>query len=490
MAHRLVTGIHSQSDEVLALIFQNHIADCTEDIIHTSQGPWVLSRVCRPWRKISLAHPELWSVIRVEGPDSSDMFLYDSDSAEDDMDIDQRDSRPKLLFLLELALDRSQDHPLDVTLTLGPSETMEMKILYQQLMGAVVTHSHKWKTAYLQITNAAIPSFAAIQNHLQLLAELTLFCSTEFGQSARPFPYAQNAPCLTDLTLVEFPHQIVSVPWNSIRRFSETHIYPGALQRTGFSSNTTEMSLKLLRSNPLLESLDVNVASPSPMLSSSQSTLTHSLRRLVATDGNLIRSLTLPRLEELVVPAADTIPAIRDLLTRSKCALRSLRLIDFTLDKTLLSILSSSSSLRTLIIVLSEWDSGDEKTMKLLVKKLTEPSFLPCLEDLDIVLSLDRNVSFMDSDSDSNEPTGIPQKIAFINDTLVEMLGVRWERRGTSSLHLKKVFVWVEFPATVSLSKARGIGRLRKMCDEGLDVMIRVGNPLKSMQSYVYDHDV
>jgi hypothetical protein len=136
------------------------------------------------------------------------------------------------------------------------------------------------------------------------------------------------------------------------------------------SVNQTERCLKMLRDNPQLESLDVTYSSAAP--SSSKSALTHrSLRRLATAEGNLIRCLTLPNLEEIVVePRDDTIAAIRGLLKRSKCTLRSLRLIDFLLDTDVLAVLSSCTKLQTLVVRLTGWDAEIKEVMDLLVKKL------------------------------------------------------------------------------------------------------------------------
>ncbi|KAJ7094361.1 hypothetical protein C8R44DRAFT_814296 [Mycena epipterygia] len=215
MSRLLITGLHSQSDEILAQIFLEHVEWATEDITHTSEGPWVPSHVCRSWRTIALAHPELWSTIRVEGPDNDDCDSED----ELDLDPDASDSEdsgfsgtelgrpPKALFLLDLALERSQDHPLEVTLEFGMVEDTEngmaavmrrmgeeapsAKALNQKLIRAVVAHSNRWKTAELQITNALIPLFAPISNRLSLLTKLTIWT---FEESPAPFPWARHAP--------------------------------------------------------------------------------------------------------------------------------------------------------------------------------------------------------------------------------------------------------------------------------------------------------
>ncbi|KAJ7222226.1 hypothetical protein GGX14DRAFT_428255 [Mycena pura] len=473
MSRRLINGIHSQSNEILGQIFLEHVEWAMEDILHTTDGPWVLSHVCRSWKKITLAHPEVWSFIHVEEPESR--------------------TGPETIFLLNLALVRSQHQPLDIKL--GFAER-HYTALHMKIIRAVVAQSDRWKTADLQITNALAPSFAPIRNRLSKLTKLKLTNFTD--DSPEAFPYAMNAPCLTDIALNNYPHDIVALPWSSIRHFaSDMTPFPDVvmggvvLLEGGTVSIDAETYVSLLRNNPQLESLDLTYPSPSPPTS----TLTHlSLRRLCGADGRLIRALTLPNLEELIITLKDdTISAVRGLLARSKCSLRSLRLIDFTLSTDVLAILSQSASLQTLIIIPPAWDTHADSNMKRLVRTLAQPSFLPCLEDLEIQVHEDRDER---EDLDAPVEPLRPQAVGFVDDALVEMLAARWERRRTAEgrAYLQKVCVLIELPSTVGLSRTRGIGGLRKMSDEGLDVVINARDPRDlnrwgpgRIMSYVYN---
>ncbi|KAJ7163330.1 hypothetical protein C8R46DRAFT_1193798 [Mycena filopes] len=452
----MLRGILNQPDKVLAQIFQEHVEQSDGDISCTSDGPWLLSHVCRLWRETVLDHPELWSIVSVVEPETyvSNSYLGD------------------LLLLLNLALGRSRNHPLEVKLefnnagehTRAVMRSMGVEdgrtILLHRLISAVVAHSNRWKKADLNIAPVFIPLFAPIRNRLSLLTEFT----PTVGDSTAPFPHTQNAPSLTEVTLMEYSHEIVSVPWSSIRKFSETQMTPRRA-----SLKVVDRFLKLLRENPNLQAL----AASYPSAQLSQSSLTHrSLRRLNIDEGSLIRCLTLPLLEQLTAPAdGDTAAAIRGLITRSKCSLRHLWLTDFTLNEDVLVILSSSSKLHTLVLRATGWNKKVKKTMDLLIKKLADPAFLPALEDLDIEIHR----------TDEYDPAPMPRpcQISFINDAFVEMLAGRWERRLTAKggAYLKKAFVLVELPSTVGLSRTRGVARLQKLCDEGLDVFVSARDP-------------
>ncbi|KAJ7249271.1 hypothetical protein C8J57DRAFT_1723875 [Mycena rebaudengoi] len=437
-------------------------------------GLWTENSVPRgrqgvPWRTITLAHPELWSTIHVEEPE--DIYIDDSDSS----------NAPTPLFLLNLALARSKNHSLTVELKFPRPIGRRGSNLPEQLIRAVVAHSNRWKTAELQITNQIIPLFAPLHNHLALLTSLSLMSFERVPGVG--FPYARNAPRLTDVRLLSFAHQSLPLPWATIRHFSESHH-----QVPGGTRSALSTYVKLLQDNPELKTLELSYT-PGAIPASYKPTLTHSLRRLVASETSLIRSLTLPRLEELVIEPKDagTMPALRALLVRSNCTLRSLRLMHFTLDPDVLAVLANSTALRTLTIRLSGWAAPNRRTMDALMRKLAEPDFLPGLEDLDIIIG-------RDYDADPFKPLARPFQIGFINDAFVEMLAARWARRAAGRAHLERAFVLVELPATMGLSKTRGVGRLRKMCDEGLDVLVRARDPhgLELMAdakdiSYVYD---
>ncbi|KAJ7175474.1 hypothetical protein C8R46DRAFT_1249093 [Mycena filopes] len=436
----MLRGILNQPDKVLAQIFQEHVEQSDGDISCTSDGPWLLSHVCRLWRETVLDHPELWSIVSVVEPETyvSNSYLGD------------------LLLLLNLALGRSRNHPLEVKLefnnagehTRAVMRSMGVEdgrtILLHRLISAVVAHSNRWKKADLNIAPVFIPLFAPIRNRLPFLTEFTLATT---GDSTASFPHTQNAPSLTEVTLVEYSREIVSIPWSSIRKFSETQITPRRA-----SLKVVDGFVKFLRENPNLEAL----AASYPSAQLSQSSLTHrSLRRLTIDEGNLIHS--------------DTAAVIRGLITRSKCSLRHLWLFEFTLNEDVVAILSSSSKLHTLAVRPAGWNKKVKKTMDLLIKKLADPAFLPGLEVLDIIISR--------TDEDDPPLMSRPCQISFINDAFVDMLAERWERRAKGGAYLKKVFVLVQLPATVGLSRTRGVARLQKLCDEGLEVFLRARDP-------------
>ncbi|KAK6997526.1 hypothetical protein R3P38DRAFT_3059975 [Favolaschia claudopus] len=461
----------SLPNETLAEIFHQYVHLDDSDIVYYGGGPWVLSSVCHSWRYVALAHPTLWSFIRVENLHylCGDVGrLLTSSASYDD------ENTCGILHLLNLALQRSKARPLHVRMNVS---TVDHSRLLEYIIRAIVAHCDRWKTADLTITREITSLFAPISTHLSLLSELTLSSFEDFPQQ---FPYAAIAPSLTRVTLKGFRHTIVPLPWPSVRHFAEQHIWQSPIA-------ATNSFLTLLQLNAQLESLDLAYDCPYP---SAKSPLTHqSLRRLATSEPDIIRSLTLPQLEELVIENRKGIlPAVRSLLRRSECSLRSLHLVDFAFSQNTIALLSlCNNTLRSLIVRLTDFEPDDKESMEKLVQKLAEPFFLPSLEALAIVI-------FRDYHSEDSNFMERPCDLSFIDDTFVDILADRWRRRLVEGqAHLKRAFVLVDLPSAVTLSQTHR-DHLRQMCDEGLDVTITARDPegldlskdAKDI-SYVYD---
>ncbi|KAK0479811.1 hypothetical protein EDD18DRAFT_1295524 [Armillaria luteobubalina] len=75
------------------------LQDGSESPLDPGEFPWTLSHVCRKWREVAVATPELWSSIRLDFLD--DRFLNGSRIRE-------------AAFMLGVILDRARPHYLDV----------------------------------------------------------------------------------------------------------------------------------------------------------------------------------------------------------------------------------------------------------------------------------------------------------------------------------------------------------------------------------------
>ncbi|KAK7021183.1 hypothetical protein R3P38DRAFT_3271754 [Favolaschia claudopus] len=459
MSHLIKGVAYLETDNILTQIFREFVFLEEHDVLQSGSGPWLISHVCRSWRNITIAHPELWTIVRV--------------LLEDDPDKPRtRPDEEQLLSLMKLALERSQSHSLNITLNF----TLAEGILAEHLIRAAVAHSDRWEKADLVFGRRLSPQFAPIRNHLSRLTELTLW---SLEDSVHPFKYVQHAPKLTRVTLEGFHHGTVPLPWHSIVHFSEKNSDQTPATRA------TSAYLDLFRRNPQLESFELTYVAPR---SSPQSVLTHaSLRRLATSEPIIIQHLTLPRLEELVVKDNEgTLPAINFLLRRSKCSLRSLRLLDFAFDAETTTLLSlCNDSLHSLTVEWAGYDENVNEAMEIMVQKLSEPSFLPYLQSLEILINEDRDSNLDDPVVDPLEPC----TISFINDAFVKMLVERWGRRGTAKAAFQRACIIVEVPSTLNLSMENGIGRLQQMSDQGLDIAVVVQDP-RGMNfdrvSYVY----
>ncbi|KAF9021145.1 hypothetical protein BDZ89DRAFT_1071719 [Hymenopellis radicata] len=476
MSRSLVQGTHTEADKILSIVFRERVKWTVKDALSVDDGPWVLSHVCKSWRMICLSHPELWSAISfgAQGDDDSDSD-FNSEEGGSLGPVAGLNSDP--LSLLNLVLERTQTQPLKITLEFALGTAYVNTLLSHQLIQALVSQSHRWEEADLNITNAEISLFAPIRNRLSQLVKLSIALFNDDDELPGRFPYTENAPRLSDLTLYGLPHQNVSVPWARITHFSEELHQQASTHGSRRSVDASKVFLEILRANPHMESFRVDY--PGLYKSSGvPSRFNHpSLRYFSARDSRLIGALILPKLNELFVdkPIFSTLPALRQLLSRSQCSLRSFRLAESSINDEVITLLSITVQLEELVLQHVGWDAVDDTMMCGLIQRMSEASFLPNLAVLDIDISPAESSDFLLESVVVDKPT----KLGFVNDAFVAMIAKRWERRAESKwgAHINAVSVWCELPATVSLSRTRGVMELRRLSDEGLDVVVKTRDP-------------
>ncbi|PBK84237.1 hypothetical protein ARMGADRAFT_614749 [Armillaria gallica] len=133
--------------------------------------PWTFCRVCRAWRTIVTSTPALWCRIDILGDEYSDHF-------------------PKIKRrLLHQYLQRSSQHPLDITMDLSVMDNFERpsKLLVQ--------HMHRWGIVDLTITPHRFRTIASSvgAGNFPILKRLCLYI-----QDARPVNMGQPVPTLRD----------------------------------------------------------------------------------------------------------------------------------------------------------------------------------------------------------------------------------------------------------------------------------------------------
>ncbi|KAK0479252.1 hypothetical protein IW261DRAFT_1479977 [Armillaria novae-zelandiae] len=179
----------------------------------------------------------------------------------------------------------------------------------------------------------------------------------------------------------------IELPYPRIVEFSD--------DREWGDESLTDYYVSLLRQSPKLERLLTNHQFPGPpgkrsFPSKNKSGIitSVSVRDLHACDSALMRRISLPALESLTVNSWDVslpddiLPAIRDMLVRSKCPLRTLSIFDAPGHSDLVRILESTPQLTELRLRFPSWSKKQDNTVNSLIEKAKK--ILPQLRILDI----------------------------------------------------------------------------------------------------------
>ncbi|KAJ6507833.1 hypothetical protein C8R47DRAFT_942892, partial [Mycena vitilis] len=280
----------------------------------------VLGHVCRQWREIALAVPDLWSSWSLA--------------------IDGNISRKRLLTGLNLWLARSQTRPLSLRLHhrdgAGPDVSPQDEHWWEvatdfdvAMLPAIVPHHRRWENVELNIPLTIVHNLAKVVpvDGLPNLTHLLLGSSQEdwvaYTDDQGPITLFADAPQLRSLHLVlEAQNNLdrmdhVELPYDQLTHFTGTLF--GALE-----------CLTLLAKTPLLVECVFYMGTRVPTVNVHASTLPHlKSLKLFASAPNVHPAIVL---EHLTLPALDTLVLGREELAmphvlssfvlRSQCTIR------------------------------------------------------------------------------------------------------------------------------------------------------------------------
>lgn len=355
------SAINRVPPEVLMHIFSlmcwgRAISTCY-DILDLTQGPWLIGRVCGQWRELITSFPSVWASI---GIFPSQIITHSS------------------VFLLETALRLSR--PLKLTLLVhlqsnGPNE--------RAIMDALVRESHRWRSGELTVDADVCTSFADISGELLSLERLDLYAGKHPGPSSAETlnHILKRAPSLKEakLPLVVDP-MALDLEWRHLTRLAT---FPGQ----------TKDYLDILRRADNLEDLDsISYLSGSRrLLDDEEDRIIHtSLRSIRSNDLRLLDKLVLPSLQSLnfffpnVIAYANP---LCDLLVRSQCQLRSLKLEIRNYFGGVHDICSVTPALTELDITIPNNVESETLFRRLIYSDNDKNPLLPCLESLVVPIS-------------------------------------------------------------------------------------------------------
>ncbi|KAK0191798.1 hypothetical protein F5146DRAFT_981854, partial [Armillaria mellea] len=141
---------------------------CGFDVFNLSDGPWYLGQVCRAWRvAVETSCPDLWSELTVEIPDR-----LDRDAVRPTLPF----SGKNMVALLERALARSRNHPLDFSWRYigydpalwAPYSDAEEDVI-QQCFKLLLNRSTRWRSVELSISPSLLTHMSRIRGRLDIL---------------------------------------------------------------------------------------------------------------------------------------------------------------------------------------------------------------------------------------------------------------------------------------------------------------------------------
>ncbi|KAJ7773858.1 hypothetical protein B0H16DRAFT_1362792 [Mycena metata] len=352
----LLSPIRTSPPEILQEIFAACMPTRHDAIMHSSQMPLVLGRVCRIWRSLSLSTPVLWSSMHVVVPAADDVA---SALVRERCDA------------LQLWVDRSGHCPLSISVFVPYSFEKNLR----PFVDVIIPYSHRWKSLkLLPATREDLPVMWNLTPEDVPILEVLEISDQQFesGPDPRWLRFFTILPNLRRIALrcynAEAP--LPSCPWNHITSLCLES------QRSFFQLDALQV-VQLLAQCQNLETcrLVFPIGDPQTVpVSLPEITLLHLETLAIAADilvdsnfniGQLMATFIVPALRKLhLTPisyhiynpdvaespvVSDVIVAMDDLLLRSSCDLRELSVQFTTGDAdTLLQSLHRSPNLTAL----------------------------------------------------------------------------------------------------------------------------------------------
>ncbi|KAK7047136.1 hypothetical protein VNI00_006801 [Paramarasmius palmivorus] len=380
----------------------------TKDSLIPKEMPWVLGQVCLSWRSLVLSTPELWTTvsIRVRHPESV------------------RRSISSNVLRLGLQLDRSQNHPLTVTIYCPKVDGSHNTYNYRDgeyildennpLLVLLCACSRRWRhlrleghietmLARMTYVGGLLPELESLTIALELDHKLS-----EYERVNRTSPLEtcfQFAPRLKSVSFSRLIPVLLKLPWGQISTFS---LYRGSIvhrrttswelsdngRSTGILQKTLEALANVEECSLFFDHFILAIGSEIGELHFSRLTtlaLANSERTREAT-ASIMRVLLAPMLSYMTItsPFSDW-NALRLLVTRSECKLTSLVIpaAELLSPRTLSEVLSTLRDLTALELGFVEGMDNDH------VAVFWSP-VVPCLEKLSIVPTTGRSPSYGD----------------------------------------------------------------------------------------------
>jgi len=343
----LVSPLRRVPPEILQLIFvwclpQNH-----NSVMHASEAPVLLGRVCSEWRRISLATPEVWASLHIVPPNVN--FSNPGSSAA-------RFERKR--ELVKMWLERSGACPLSISLVWFAGDSEEEVKLCASLLEVLVPMCGRWRMLDFQVPLKMFTPFIGLTvedvpllEGMSLMDNRTPLDTVAVDRWPESLTFAESATKLRNFTLTFFSGgiRLPSIPWPQLTTlYLESNIAffftdsREMLNTLSGCANLQSCTLKFPLSHtallPAYKKLDSPIVLPQ--------------LQILCVDGdqhlhntfhmsNTLTNLCAPKLRKLEILgrsgrpegsiAPEPLGSVRTLLQRSKCPLERLNVESMTM---------------------------------------------------------------------------------------------------------------------------------------------------------------
>jgi len=265
-----------------------------------------LGAVCRKWRQLAWATPNLWEILSIDTYPERMRTLAGSWPG-----------------LINEWLGRSKGLPLTIFFFHDPDDfpdPEEFDSALEPIIEVLVLHSNRWRSLCLYVDSYTLDRLSSSM-HLNQLLHLDLAVSYSPGRFSAQKVVMKSKPFPRYLRLEKFSPTSIDIGWNNVTEVNLSYL-------------TTNECVEVLRQAPALERLHVEAfrTPGGPMVHVEASVIHPRIRSLklpVEATRNFLNMINLPILEEWTQDAGcDTPPvtAMVSLLQRSSCCLKILNL--------------------------------------------------------------------------------------------------------------------------------------------------------------------
>ena len=210
----LISPLRRLPPELLQVIFVCCLPLHRNAVMHSSEAPVLLGRVCSEWRRISLSTPEVWSSLHIVPPNVNFSNLTSSTA---------RFKRKR--ELIEMWLGRSGACPLNISFVWFASDSEDEIKLCASLLEVLVPTCGRWRMLDFQVPLKMFKPFIGLTvkdvpflEGLSLMDNRTPLGIDVVDKWPESLVFAESAANLKNFTLTFFSGglRLPSIPWHQL----------------------------------------------------------------------------------------------------------------------------------------------------------------------------------------------------------------------------------------------------------------------------------